>query len=71
MPGFCFLMSVGATCFRALDSAPAGGGAARRGIEDFGDMVNALPSSKPISPCETFKIYLEGEDPRGLRRAGF
>ncbi len=31
-------------------------------------MVNALPSPEPISPCETFEIYLEGEDPSGMRK---
>lgn len=29
-------------------------------------MMYALPSAKLISACETFKIYLEGEDPSGM-----
>lgn len=38
------------------------------GLISFRDMVNALPSPEPMSPCETFEIYLEGEDPSGMRK---
>lgn len=38
------------------------------GVAGLRGAVDALPSSLPLIPCESFEIYLEGPDANGTRR---
>ena len=38
------------------------------GLAGLRDAVDALHAPEPLHPCETFEIYLEGQDTNGTRR---